>query len=53
MYRGVGYFQIPEKGVGTFRQQLSGGPPKFCEGMPSMDSAGENAKEGGGGAVIF
>ena len=42
---------IPGKDVGPARQRLAGGLPKFWEGMPSMELAGETDKKRGGVSV--
>ena len=47
MYRGIRYFQIPGKHVGTVRRRLVRGPPECWEGTPSMELDGEATKKGG------
>ena len=51
VYRGGVYFQISGKYIGAVIQRLAGSLPKHREGTSSMELAGENAKEGGGGAM--
>ena len=51
VYRGCEDFQVPGKNVGTVRRLMAVGPPECQEVTPIMESAGENSKEGGGGAT--
>ena len=48
VHQGCGDLQMPRTDVGLFRKRLAGGPPECWEGVPSMDSDRETAKEIGG-----
>ena len=51
LYRGGVSFQVPSKDVAPVRRKLDGGPSECMKSTPSMESSGETAKEGGGGAT--
>ena len=47
MNLGCGDLQIPGTGVGPVGRRLSGGPPEFWEGAPSMEPAREMIRREG------
>ena len=51
MYIEGGEFQIPGEDVGPVIRRLASGSLECREGTPILESAGETAKEGGGGSA--